>query len=67
MAKTPNNEVPETDSEAFDEGADAAIAGNSDICPYPEGTDINLVASWNDGYNSIVEDEEDPDFHDKDE
>lgn len=48
-----------TDRDFFAEGADAAIAGNSDIPPQ-EVSDLGVDAegSWIDGYNSIVDLEE---------
>lgn len=43
----------------FAEGADAAIAGRSDIAPEDVmAAGLEAEASWNDSYNSVTEEEE---------
>lgn len=47
-------------SDPFAEGADAALCGSSDTAnPHEPATDDHL--SWNDGYHSIVEKEDEDD------
>lgn len=44
------------DRDYFAKGADAAISGRSDIPPNDvTEAGLDAEASWNDGYNSIVE------------
>jgi hypothetical protein len=49
-----NDDPKTTTRDPYAEGADAALAGESDTKnPYPSGSDDE--ASWNDGYMSISE------------